>query len=365
MARVVIYKSTTPGQRAAIFKPGTNVTFSENMVAGDLEVTVSATGGGGGGGAPTNASYLTLGTDATLTNERVFAHSARLAHTDGGAGGNYTLDLNVSGVSAGSYTYANVTVDTYGRVTSASSGTAPVTSVTGTTGRIASTGGTTPVLDLATAGTAGTYAYPSSVTTDAYGRVTSITGGSAPVTTTVTVDAGELTNTGTSTAAVLGLANAGTAGTYAYPSSVTTDAFGRVTSVTGGSAPPTPPSPATTVVSEQSYGQSTVVGTSTLYARADHSHGTPSLPAHNTLSNLDWVNSGHTGAAYGVAAWNAAGAATVVNATSDETMLVRRSGTLQWVPIVASVFFIQGGDIITDGTILDINGTVVYTGSIL
>jgi hypothetical protein len=36
--------------------------------------------------------------------------------------------------------------------------------------------------------------------------------------------------------------------------------------------------PATTVVSETTYGQSTAVGTSELYARADHSHGTPALP---------------------------------------------------------------------------------------
>jgi len=35
--------------------------------------------------------------------------------------------------------------------------------------------------------------------------------------------------------------------------------------------------PASSVVSETSYGQSTVVGTSTDYARADHSHGSPSL----------------------------------------------------------------------------------------
>ena len=53
----------------------------------------------------------------------------------------------------------------------------------------------------------------------------------------VTVDAGELTDTGTPTAPVLGLAAAGTPGTYAYPSSVTTDAFGRVTTVVAGTAP--------------------------------------------------------------------------------------------------------------------------------
>ena len=35
--------------------------------------------------------------------------------------------------------------------------------------------------------------------------------------------------------------------------------------------------PATTVVSATSYGQSPVVGTGTDYARADHSHGSPSL----------------------------------------------------------------------------------------
>lgn len=82
--------------------------------------------GGGGGGAPANASYLVLGLDATLTDERVFSPTARFAVTDNGAGNTY-------------------------------------------------------VLDLALTGTAGTYAYPSSMTTDAYGRVTAITAGSAPV----------------------------------------------------------------------------------------------------------------------------------------------------------------------------------------
>jgi hypothetical protein len=41
----------------------------------------------------------------------------------------------------------------------------------------------------------------------------------------------------------------------------------------GGSGP----SPATTVTAASSYGQSTVVGTDTTYAREDHSHGTPAL----------------------------------------------------------------------------------------
>lgn len=66
---------------------------------------------------------------------------------------------------------------------------------------------------LPNAGTAGTYAYPQSVTTDGKGRVTSITAGSA-----------------------FTLPNVGSAGTYAYPASMTTDAQGRVTAVTAGSA---------------------------------------------------------------------------------------------------------------------------------
>lgn len=52
------------------------------------------TWGGGGGGAPTTASYVVMGLDATLTNERVLAVGSPVTLTDGGAGGNATIDFD-------------------------------------------------------------------------------------------------------------------------------------------------------------------------------------------------------------------------------------------------------------------------------
>ena len=123
--------------------------------------------------------------------------------------------------------------------------------------------------------------------------------------------------------------------------------------------------PSTTVVSGTTPGLSPVVGVSTDYARGDHSHGSPPLPAHTALSALAWASAGHTGSATAVAAWDAAGGASVVQATTNETMLVRRAGTLQWVPLVLSVVFLPRSDLITDGETYAMNGAVVFSGSIL
>lgn len=122
--------------------------------------------------------------------------------------------------------------------------------------------------------------------------------------------------------------------------------------------------PASTVVSETTPGLSPVVGTSTDYARGDHSHGSPPVPAHTALSLLAWTAAGHTGSSTAVAGWNGGGTPVVVQATTNETMLVRRAGVLQWVPIVAGIGLFSG-DLVEDGTILTPNGVVMFSGSVV
>lgn len=80
---------------------------------------------GGGGGAPSSATYLTLSIDAGLSNERVFTPGTSLTATDGGAGGNYSLNtiqdirtsasptftgLTLSGLTTGSVLFSNAGV---------------------------------------------------------------------------------------------------------------------------------------------------------------------------------------------------------------------------------------------------------------
>lgn len=86
-------------------------------------VDLTPLSGGGGGGAPTDAQYVTLATNGTLTNERVLTGTAgRISLTDAGAGSTVTVDMVATAVTPGTYALATVTVDAYGRITSAASG---------------------------------------------------------------------------------------------------------------------------------------------------------------------------------------------------------------------------------------------------
>ena len=96
---------------------GTNITIDQ----ANGNVTISSEGGGGGGGG-------------TVTSINVApASTSRLTATGGPivSSGTITLDLATTGITPGSYTYPTMTVDSYGRVTSISSGTSvgTVTSV--------------------------------------------------------------------------------------------------------------------------------------------------------------------------------------------------------------------------------------------
>lgn len=194
--------------------------------------------------------------------------------------------------------YASITVDVHGVVTGLSSGTAPVTSITAGTGLDGGMITGSGTITLGTAGTAGTYVYPSQIITDVHGRVISVTNGTAgtsgtvtniitgtgltggPISTTGTISLsdisgvqggysnpvmnvdgqgritfitnGTMSGSGTVTSITAGagltggtitmtgtisMPNVGTNGTYNNPSQIITDAQGRVTSVTTGTTP--------------------------------------------------------------------------------------------------------------------------------
>lgn len=68
-------------------------------------------GGGGGGGAPTTASYVVLGLDGTLTNERVLTAGSGISITDGGANGPVTIASTVTPGAPSGAQYVTLALD--------------------------------------------------------------------------------------------------------------------------------------------------------------------------------------------------------------------------------------------------------------
>lgn len=173
----------------------------------------------GGGGYVVWPNMVTKTNSGTVTNVAVTSSDLTVSGSPITSAGTINLALSNTGVTAGTYSLATVTVDAKGRITAASngssSGSGTVTSVALSSSDLTVTGGPittsgTISLSLANSGvSAGSYSL-ASLTVDAKGRVTAISNGSLPAASAIAPNASYTVQnvTVTSGAATLDLANA-------------------------------------------------------------------------------------------------------------------------------------------------------------
>lgn len=91
--KVLYDDSGTPTSAQELYiTAGSGVTLSPTRSG--TRVTLSIAASGGGGGAPTGASYVVLGTNGSLTHERVLTEGHGIDLVDAGAGSTITVDVD-------------------------------------------------------------------------------------------------------------------------------------------------------------------------------------------------------------------------------------------------------------------------------
>ncbi|MCS6944180.1 MAG: hypothetical protein RMK97_01985 [Sutterellaceae bacterium] len=118
---VQTFSSTQPGVVPASGGGTTNFLRADG--------TWAAPPGGGGGGAPTDADYVVLSANATLSNERVLVAGSGLTLNDGGAGGNVTLSIG-SGAVTNAMLRNSAALSVIGRSSNSSGSPADITAST-------------------------------------------------------------------------------------------------------------------------------------------------------------------------------------------------------------------------------------------